>query len=259
MEYILFEILAELVLVSFLIFAFAFFAARRRKEKRTEGREYTQEIHSRPNSAPSPLLTIWEEEKPLSADFTIEMDRSQGQDPYPPYPDMRETCLIEELALSMRATGIIKRSHQLLSLYHMRSLSGHQPPPKIQPRVPLSIDSQELAAQINRKLDIEKVYLDEELTLSSFAHELNLEPHQLSRFLNNHLHSTFTQLISTYRVNEAKALLEDAPSHTILDIAFASGFNSKASFNRIFKRAMGMTPSEYRLMMRGRHAFKNGL
>jgi AraC-like DNA-binding protein len=58
-------------------------------------------------------------------------------------------------------------------------------------------------------------------------------------------------LINSYRVNEAKALLINEPQDTILDIAYAAGFNSKASFNRIFKKVTGMTPSEYRLKMRG--------
>jgi len=117
--------------------------------------------------------------------------------------------------------------------------------------MPLSIDSQALETRITNKLEGERAYLHEAISLAIFAHELDLEPHNLSRFLNMHLQTTFTQLINSYRVNAAKTLLTSHPGDTILAVAFSSGFNSKASFNRIFKRSTGMTPSEYRLKMKG--------
>ena len=165
--------------------------------------------------------------------------------------DWEEVYFLEELELSLRATGIIKRSRQLQRMKGSFQPIQVQPSQKAKPHIPLSIDSHELEVRITMKLEGERAYLDEEISLAAFAYELDLEPYLLSRFLNIHLQTTFIRLINSYRVNEAKTLLTSHPEDSILAIAFASGFNSKASFNRIFKRATGMTPSEYRLKMRG--------
>jgi AraC-like DNA-binding protein len=162
-----------------------------------------------------------------------------------------EVCLLEELELSYRATGIMKKFRQ------MKRLEGPvQPRPKrrLKPEkqnIPSTIDPQELKGKIDRKFREEKIFLDEDLSLAGLAHELDLEPHHLSRFLNFYLQTTFINFLNGYRIREAKTLLEKEPPQTVLEIAFASGFNSKASFNRIFKKATGMTPSEYRLSAKG--------
>ncbi len=61
------------------------------------------------------------------------------------------------------------------------------------------------------------------------------------------LGKTFSEFLNEYRVNEVKEKLktEDRSLQTILAIALDSGFNSKASFNRVFKKHTGLTPSEY--------------
>lgn len=167
-----------------------------------------------------------------------------------PVLESEQIYLMEELALSLQASNIIRKSNHLIRMYHMMT---HPLPAPSQPQVKKeihmlsSIDADNLKAQIQRKLQDDQVYLIEDLTISAFAHELGIEPHQLSRFLNVHLNTTYTDLINSYRVHEAKSLLINKPEDSILDIAFSSGFNSKASFNRIFKKMAGMTPSEYRL------------
>jgi AraC-like DNA-binding protein len=60
------------------------------------------------------------------------------------------------------------------------------------------------------------------------------------------LDTTFHNLVNSYRVNNAATRLISYPESSILDIAFASGFNSKASFNRLFKKTTGSTPKQYR-------------
>ena len=200
----------------------------------------------------APFPRWLERRAPALTASSIEPDRLKDNDL--PQFDIEQTYLLEELALSMLANDIIKKSNQIYRLhYNLTKPEPSQglPAKKDLLRMPSSIDSLELEGQITRKLADERVYLNEELSLSTLAHELQVEPHQLSRFLNIHLHTTFTALINSYRVNEAKALLINEPEDTILDIAFAAGFNSKASFNRIFKKVTGMTPSEYRLKMRG--------
>ncbi|HQI01516.1 MAG TPA: helix-turn-helix domain-containing protein [Deltaproteobacteria bacterium] len=176
--------------------------------------------------------------------------RCQFEEADLPVLDSERACFMEELALSRQATGMIRKSNLLLRMHHFMThpeASSNPAPAKRELQILSSIDAGELKSEIFRKLGNEQVYLTGELTIASFAHELGIEPHQLSRFLNLHLNTTYTDLINSYRVHEAKALLRDKPGDSILDIAFSSGFSSKASFNRIFKKMAGMTPSEYRL------------
>jgi len=165
-----------------------------------------------------------------------------------------EVCLLEEVELTCRATGIMKKFRQL-----QRLEISPRPSPKRRAKpdrqdIPSSIDPQELKSRIDRKFTEERIFMDEGLSLAGLAHELDLEPHNLSRFLNIHLQTSFIRLLNGYRISEAKTLLERNHHQTVLEIAFSSGFNSKASFNRVFKEITGMTPSEYRMAVRGRSA-----
>lgn len=95
----------------------------------------------------------------------------------------------------------------------------------------------------------EKVFLNPELTLNELADKLEMKVSELSHFINSNLNKNFNDFVNEYRVNEFKRLVsaQDVDSKaTVIELAFDSGFNSKASFNRIFKEATGMTPSEYR-------------
>lgn len=95
----------------------------------------------------------------------------------------------------------------------------------------------------------EKVFLNPELTLNELADKLEMKVSELSHFINSNLNKNFNDFVNEYRVKEFKRLIsaQDVNSKaTVIELAFDSGFNSKASFNRIFKEATGMTPSEYR-------------
>ncbi|MBW1989887.1 MAG: AraC family transcriptional regulator [Deltaproteobacteria bacterium] len=92
----------------------------------------------------------------------------------------------------------------------------------------------------------QKIFTDTDLNLKSLAETLSLTPHQLSEYLNNHLETDFRSFINHYRVEEAKRLLLEDPERGVLDICFDVGFGSKSSFNAVFKKATGKTPSEYR-------------
>lgn len=93
----------------------------------------------------------------------------------------------------------------------------------------------------------EKPYLDPELSIIALSAKLNIHPHKLSKLINSQLQQNFFDFINRYRVEEFKtlALNTDYQHYSILAIAFEAGFNSKASFNRIFKNITGHTPSQY--------------
>ncbi|MTH45798.1 helix-turn-helix domain-containing protein [Escherichia alba] len=90
-------------------------------------------------------------------------------------------------------------------------------------------------------------FLDSTLSLSQLARQIKLSPHDLSAIINNGFQQNFFTFISEYRIEYAKKLLATAEDkRTILDIMYASGFNSKSVFNTAFKKQTGVTPSEYR-------------
>ena len=103
--------------------------------------------------------------------------------------------------------------------------------------------------KLSQVMTKEKVFLNPELTLNELADKLEIKVSELSQFINSNLNKNFNDFVNEYRVNEFKRLVsaQDVDSKaTVIELAFDSGFNSKASFNRIFKEATGMTPSEYR-------------
>lgn len=109
----------------------------------------------------------------------------------------------------------------------------------------------ELARQTAEVVDLiarERMHLDPDLTLTRLADELEMPEKILSFVLNEGIGSGYRDYINGLRVDEAKAQLADPgrADRSVLVIATDSGFNSKATFNRIFKRFTGRTPTEYR-------------
>jgi YesN/AraC family two-component response regulator len=70
---------------------------------------------------------------------------------------------------------------------------------------------------------------------------------KLSAHINTAHQKNFNDFINSYRVQEVKQMLEAGKHKTLslLGIGLDAGFNSKATFNRVFKKLTGMTPNEY--------------
>jgi len=101
--------------------------------------------------------------------------------------------------------------------------------------------------RINQLMAMEKIYLNENLNLREFALHLKADPNFISFILNNHLGGNFYDFVNRYRIEEVKNKLNnpDYKHLSLLGIALESGFNSKTTFNRVFKQVMGMTPTEF--------------
>jgi len=106
----------------------------------------------------------------------------------------------------------------------------------------------EMIEQLARHMEKEKPYLTPALTLEKLAGQLRMPPRLLSNIINRHFDCNFFEFINCYRVEEAKRMLADQQhaDKNMLDIMLDVGFNSKATFNTLFKKKVGMTPSEYR-------------
>ena len=108
-------------------------------------------------------------------------------------------------------------------------------------QLPYSMTEEELKEMLLRDS-----YFKEKISLPNVAESLDIQPYQLSHFINNYMGMSFTNFINGIRIEEAKKYFNEKPKATVLDIAYEAGFNSKASFNRAFKKFTKMTPSQFR-------------
>lgn len=93
----------------------------------------------------------------------------------------------------------------------------------------------------------EQSYLDPEISLQTLARALGMSAPRLSRILNEGNGENFNAFINRFRIEAVKKRLEDRDDDAdILQIALDCGFNSKTSFNRVFKRFTETTPLVYR-------------
>jgi len=116
---------------------------------------------------------------------------------------------------------------------------------------PSSEDSSQNSEVIQRLKDVietQKLYTNSELGLMDLSKTVEISPRAISDAINQELGKNYYQFINEYRVQEMKEKLKDSSlTHLkIFSLAVDSGFNSKASFNRVFKTYTGYTPKEFR-------------
>lgn len=92
-----------------------------------------------------------------------------------------------------------------------------------------------------------KPYLNTQLTLSELADQMDKNPRDLSRVINEHFGQNFYEFVNGYRIDHFKSLVASNKhkDFTLLSLAYESGFNSKATFNAVFKKLTQSTPSQY--------------
>jgi AraC-like DNA-binding protein len=102
--------------------------------------------------------------------------------------------------------------------------------------------------QLEVYMESEKPFLDPQLTLRRLAEYISIPPHHLSQVINDKFDLNFNEFINNYRIAKAKQMLSDPKSkeYKLLTIAFEVGFNNKTTFNQVFKKKCGATPSEFR-------------
>lgn len=89
-------------------------------------------------------------------------------------------------------------------------------------------------------------YTNPDLTLEALSKEIGIPLNKLSTIINKGLKKTFYDLINEKRIEKSKKLLKNMNSQTTIEyIAYESGFNSRASFYRAFKKHTGITPTEF--------------
>lgn len=130
-------------------------------------------------------------------------------------------------------------AHQLIE-------TKNTPPEK---SVVVAVDySPDVIERIRQGMEQQHLYLKPTLNIEEFAKQVGIHYREVSAVINKHFDTNFFEFVNSYRVNKAKQMLLDPKfsDTTILDILLASGFNSKSSFHRFFKRYVGMSAADYR-------------
>jgi AraC-like DNA-binding protein len=123
--------------------------------------------------------------------------------------------------------------------------------PPVQVKYSKSGLGQEASGIIARELRIfmeqNKPYLNSNLTIGELSGQIAIPRHQLSQVINSEFDMNFFDFVNQYRLREFKQqALNPSLSHlSLLGIALECGFNSKATFNQVFKKSEGITPSEF--------------
>jgi AraC-like DNA-binding protein len=101
--------------------------------------------------------------------------------------------------------------------------------------------------QLQQLMTSKKPFLEPKLTLNTLANELGITVNHISQVINQFQGKNFYDFVNEYRIEEFKtrALSQKNKHLSLLAIALDSGFNSKSSFNSVFKKHTGMTPSQF--------------
>lgn len=104
-------------------------------------------------------------------------------------------------------------------------------------------------------MDSRQVYLNPEISLGSVAKDLGLSRKNVSAAINAKYGTNFRRFVNEYRVNAFKKAVNEGKAEelTLYGLALDCGFNSKATFNRVFKQIAGMAPNEYALRIKEDH------
>ncbi len=113
------------------------------------------------------------------------------------------------------------------------------------------LSPEESRAQFERLRDLmerEEPFLDENLNILQLSEAMGVSSKHLSQVINQNADQNFYDFINGYRIEKAKTLLLD-PGRTDLrvsEVMFEVGYTAKSTFNSLFKRFTGLTPTEFR-------------
>jgi AraC-like DNA-binding protein len=101
-------------------------------------------------------------------------------------------------------------------------------------------------------MEEKKPYLNPKLSLQELAQNLDISSNRLSQIINQQAEVNFHDFINQYRIEEFLRNAKSNKNYSLLALALDAGFNSKSSFNHIFKKQKGISPSLYLLKMQNK-------
>lgn len=116
-----------------------------------------------------------------------------------------------------------------------------------QPDLNRSTVSKDEVKRLDTYMIAHRPYLEADLNLITLSRKLNLTRAQLSHLINEGHGKNFNDYVNGYRISAVKQMLKDGKQEqlSLLGIALECGFNSKATFNRVFKKIAGTSPSAF--------------
>ncbi|MCZ6594140.1 MAG: helix-turn-helix transcriptional regulator [Bacteroidetes bacterium] len=107
--------------------------------------------------------------------------------------------------------------------------------------------SSELKTQLKHLMEVEEMYLQNDISLAIISERLGTTRHNTSQVINEHFGLNFFELINKYRIEAAQEILKNDKKKNlnIIDVAYEVGFNNKVTFNKSFRKQLSVTPSQY--------------
>lgn len=162
---------------------------------------------------------------------------------------------INHIRLSMKALEktVDEMSHDMSSLYHMIDESGnileiHELLYTVATSIVTKINQynrQNINVTLQKAVDYIHQHYHQSITLQDLADEVYISTYYLSRMFTKELNKNFVDYLSEVRMNEAKRLMEDASLKTY-EISERVGISDAHYFSKLFKKYVGMTPTDYR-------------
>lgn len=164
--------------------------------------------------------------------------------------------LLGFMGLRWFGTGIVLPTVEALVLLVFAHMAIRQPVLKesergpaqaVQPKTYNLTESrmQEYANALHNAMEQDKLFLEEDLSLKRLSEAINVSENHISETLSQFLNSNFFLFVNGYRVEAAKQLLKSTDKQ-VATVAYESGFNSKSTFNNVFKKTVGTTPTAFR-------------
>ena len=124
---------------------------------------------------------------------------------------------------------------------------GPKQPERVETKIVVNTEIETWKNKLRVLIENDQPYLDPELSLAELARKMNTNPSLLSKIINEGFHLNFNDFINESRVKVVIEKLKagEQKTQTLLGIAYDCGFNSKATFNRAFKKVTGVSPKEW--------------
>ncbi|RYZ88384.1 MAG: AraC family transcriptional regulator, partial [Moraxellaceae bacterium] len=149
------------------------------------------------------------------------------------YANLIGLSLFAMLYIQLRFPDLTQKTQEVVAMRYTASTLKNQ-------------DVAKLVTQLKHLLEVEKLYRQEDISLTRLAERMQVSNHQLSELINSQFELGFSKLIRDYRIKEAKVQLVEQPKASVLSIGMEVGFSSQSNFYTAFKEITGETPGQFR-------------
>jgi AraC-like DNA-binding protein len=113
---------------------------------------------------------------------------------------------------------------------------------------PREVPDQNVCQQIQQAMQTQEYFLDQNLTLHSFARQVQIPARTISSCVNQHAGFNFNEWVNNFRVDKALALINDENMQhlSIEGIGAEAGFKSRSAMYTAFKKKTGRSPGQFR-------------